>query len=192
MKHKIHIKGFAYALRPVELEDAEFIVEVRTPDHTRFMHQIVRTVEAQREWLERYFQRPSEYYFVVERMGNRSREGLVGLLDFDNKNESAQMGRLVLRPGSFAAAETALLTLRLAFDTFHLDEVWGFTTTENLPMIAYIESCGFERWGAMEVVVGNKPRNAIRFVMTKQRWQTSEKELRELSLRIAQMIEPKR
>jgi RimJ/RimL family protein N-acetyltransferase len=189
MKHDIHLEGYAYALRPVELEDAEFIVELRTPERTAFMQPITRTIEAQIKYLEQQLQRPNEYYFVIHRMRDQQREGLGCLLDVNTTLHSAQWGRLVLRPGSFASAETALLFCRLAFDILHLNEVWGFTTTENLPMIAYSESCGFERSGMMDVIVGGKPRSAIRFVMTKQRWQNSEKKLRELSTHIAQLVQ---
>lgn len=126
MKHNIYLEGHAYSLRPVEFQDAEFIVDVRTPERTRYMHPITRTVEAQRAWLEEYFLRPDEYYFVIQRRHDQKREGLTGLLDFDNTNHSAQWGRLVLRPGSLAAADTALLMLRLAFDVFSLRTVWAY------------------------------------------------------------------
>jgi RimJ/RimL family protein N-acetyltransferase len=181
MKHNIHIEGFAYALRPVELQDAEFIVEVRTPDRTRFMHQIDRTVEAQRRYLEEYYQRPNEYYFVVERRKDRRQEGLMSLLDFDDKGHSAQWGRLILRPDSCAAAETALLTLQLAFDTFDLDEVWGTAVSENTQMIAYVESLGFEDQGSVLIHLDGRAVDGRKHVLTKDRWKMYEKKVSEIA-----------
>jgi RimJ/RimL family protein N-acetyltransferase len=185
MKHNIHMEGFAYGLRPVELEDAEFIVEVRTPDHSRFMHRINRTIEAQREWLENYFQRSNEYYFVIERKKDRRREGLTGLLNFDDKNRSVEWGRFILRPGSFAAAETALLVLRLVFDTFNLHEVWGIDHAENKRMIAYNESLGFERQGVVTLSLNGKTHDGIKFVLTEDRWRIVEKEVAEIARVVA-------
>jgi RimJ/RimL family protein N-acetyltransferase len=191
MKHNIHIEGFAYELRPVEIQDAEFIAEVRTPEHSRFMHQIDRTVEAQRQWLQRYFERPNEYYFVIERRRDRRREGLTGLLDFDDKAHSAQWGRLVLRPGSLAAAEAALLTFRVAFETFRLDEIWGIAVAENTRMIAYVESVGFEHRERLTVQLDGQVVEGRKHVLTKSRWNLHEKEVREIACSIAESLHSK-
>jgi RimJ/RimL family protein N-acetyltransferase len=185
MKHNIRLEGYAYSLRPVELADAEFIVEVRTPERSRFMHRIERTVQAQREWLENYFQRPNEYYFLIERMQDHSREGLTSLLDFDEKHESAQWGRLILRPGSLGAAETALFVLKLAFDTFGLNEVWGPVLAGNAPMIAYVKSLGFECRETVSVPVDGKMVEGIRAVLARDRWSSFEEKVTETARQIA-------
>jgi RimJ/RimL family protein N-acetyltransferase len=191
VKHNIHIEGYAYSLRPVELEDAQFIVEVRTPEHSQFMHWIDRSVEAQRKWLERYFERPNEYYFVVQRKNDGNREGLTGLLDFDERHRSAQWGRVVLRPGSLAAAEMALLILRLCFDIFRLSEVWGVTLAENTQMISYVESCGFEPRELITVHVDGKARDGAKHVLTADRWREFEEKVSQVALRIAQRSTPR-
>jgi RimJ/RimL family protein N-acetyltransferase len=189
MKHGISIEGYAYALRPIELEDAKFVVDVRTPKRTRYMHEIERTVEAQRAWLEEYFARPNEYYFVIQRKQDQEREGLTSLLDFDQANRSAQWGRLILRPGSFAAAETALLMLQLAFDTFGLDEVWGIAVAGNTQMIAYAESFGFEDRERVVVELDGRVVEGIKHVLTKRRWKMYEKKVRENARSIAYSLQ---
>jgi RimJ/RimL family protein N-acetyltransferase len=171
MKHNIRIEGHAYTLRPVELEDAEFIVELRTPERSRFMHRIDSTVEAQREWLERYFQRPNEYYFVIERKRDRNQEGLTSLLDFDGKKGSAQWGRFILRPGSFSAIEATLLTLELAFGMFGLNEVWGVALLENVHLIAFCDLFGFQRSESATLNVDGELRTGTKGVLTKERWE---------------------
>lgn len=188
MRHNILVEGYAYSLRPIELADAEFIVEVRTPDHSRYMHQISRDVEAQREFLEAYFQRPNEYYFVVERIEDRKREGLTRLLDFDNENQSAQWGSIILRPGSFAAIETALLVLKVAFDILPLREVWGVTLNDNRRMIRYVESIGFERRDSVAVQFDCRVVEATKHVLTRDRWARYEKKTREIARSIAEKL----
>jgi RimJ/RimL family protein N-acetyltransferase len=189
MKHDIYIEGYAYALRPIELEDAKFVVDVRTPKRTRYMHEIERTVQAQRAWLEEYFARPNEYYFVIQRKHDQKREGLTSLLDFNQANRSAQWGRLILRPGSFAAAETALLMLQLAFDTFDLDEVWGTAVSENTQMIAYVESLGFEDRGSVLIQLDGRAVGGRKHVLTKARWKVYENKVRESARSIAYSLQ---
>lgn len=185
MKHNIHLEGFAYKLRPVEIEDAEFIVEIRSPERSRFMHQIDRRVEAQRKWLEKYFERPNEYYFVVERKKDGRREGLTCLLNVDAENQSAESGRMVLRPGSLAAPETALCVLRLAFDTFAVHEVWGIALQENKRVLAFNKRLGFERREIVPIQINGKTHSGIRCALTRDRWRAFEKEVTEIASTIA-------
>ena len=53
MKHRITVEGFGYRLRPVRLNDAQFIIDVRLEDTARnkFIHAISRDVKAQEDWL---------------------------------------------------------------------------------------------------------------------------------------------
>jgi RimJ/RimL family protein N-acetyltransferase len=185
MKHDIHIDGYGFSMRPVEMEDAQFIVDVRTPDRSRFMNDIDRTIEAQQAWLQDYFQSPQMYYFVVERNKDRRPEGLARLLDFDDANLSVQWGSLILRPGSLAASETALLILTLAFDKFGVEEVWGVPLKSNKRMIAYIEALGFEQREIVPVPFDGQVVDGTRHVLTKDRWRNFENKVRENARNIA-------
>ena len=181
MRHDIYIKGHRFGLRPIETADAEFIVEVRTPERSAFMQPIVRSVEAQEAFLEAYFQSPNNYYFVIERTDNHQREGLTGLLNFDEQRKSAEWGRHILRPNSLAAAESALLVLRLAFDSFRLDEIWGTVLTSNKRMISYTESCGFTRRRVLKIPVGGEMCDVFEYVLTRAQWPATESSLDDLS-----------
>jgi RimJ/RimL family protein N-acetyltransferase len=186
MKHDIHVQGFAFELRPIEREDAAFIAEVRTPERSSFLHPITRTVEAQQAFLDKYFERPGDYYFVIQRKDISKKEGLTGLLDFDMNKQSAQWGRLILRPGSFAAAETALMMLRLAFDKFLLNEVWGTVHLTNAPMIAYLKSLGFARRSGLQMAIGDTLCDADEYVLTASQWPDLETRLTEIARILAE------
>jgi len=181
MRHDLHIEGYAFGLRPIEYADAEFIVEVRTPERSAFLNPIVRSVEAQQAFLEDYFQTPDDYYFVIERKANRHREGLTGLLAFDDQRKSAEWGRHILRPNSLAAPESALLVFRLAFEWFYLDEVWGTVLTSNKRMISYTESCGLTRRRAMQIPVGGVMRDAFEYVLPRAQWPATQSSLDDLA-----------
>ena len=67
VQHSISLTCVRYRLRPVTLNDAPFIVALRMdPLLNRFVHEVSPLVEDQVVWLERYFLRPDDYYFVVE------------------------------------------------------------------------------------------------------------------------------
>jgi hypothetical protein len=50
MRHDLRLAGHAYGLRPVELDDSEFIVTLRTcdPQRVRYLHPIPPDTEEQR------------------------------------------------------------------------------------------------------------------------------------------------
>ena len=96
----------------------------------------------QRAWIETYFALPDDYYFVVERMSDRKAEGLVGIYDFDRATASAEWGRFVVRPGSRAAVEAALLVYRCGFETLGLDRMVCRTLAANEKVVAFHDSCG--------------------------------------------------
>ena len=68
MKHDLELTGHAFRLRPIELSDAQSIVDLRAsqPGRGQFLHPISDDVRLQEAYLTRYFDIPEDYYFVVE------------------------------------------------------------------------------------------------------------------------------
>lgn len=150
MLHDIAQEGPAFRLRPVRLEDAGFIVELRTmAGHTRFLHPVSQDVEQQRVWLETYFRRPNDYYFVVEERVTQVPVGTVGIYDLDANRETAEWGRWILKPGSLAATEVALLVYRTAFEVLELRSVYCRTIAQNAQVVSFHDSCGLSRSGVL-------------------------------------------
>ena len=83
MKHNITVEGFGYRLRPVEIEDAEFIIAVRLEDakRNRYIHTISEDVNIQKEWIENYLKRENDYYFVIENKITDKPEGLISIYE---------------------------------------------------------------------------------------------------------------
>jgi len=70
MQHDIQIEGFGVRLRPVRMEDAPFIVWLRNLEHARGrVGDSASTQQSQETWLQAYFQRAGDYYFIVETPG---------------------------------------------------------------------------------------------------------------------------
>ena len=142
MKHRYSLDGWCYRLRPVRLSDAQFIIDVRLedPERNRFIHKISEDVGAQERWIENYFQREGDYYFVVENRLTAVPEGLIAF--YDEANGRAEWGRWVLKKGSMAAAESVYLLYRIAFEQAGLNELYCRTITDNASVVSFHTSIG--------------------------------------------------
>ena len=147
MRHDFSLDGRAFRLRPVGIDDAEFIVELRAgdPERTRFLHPVPPDILAQREWLSRYLERDNDYYWVVEGLATRVAEGLVGIYDVNPVARTGEWGRWVVRKGSLAAPESALLIYRTAFEQLKLTSIYCITVAENRRVLSFHDSCGLKR-----------------------------------------------
>lgn len=191
MRHELRIEGFAFRLRPVALDDAQFIVDVRTHEQrSRYLHHTSRDVEEQTKWLKCYLEREGEYYFVIERRLPIRKEGLVVINNFSDSPRSAEWGRWVLVPGSLAAAESALLVYRTAFDVLALDEVFCRTIAENSAVVSFHDSSGLLRRAVMEDYfdLGGPRYAAIEHVLTRERWPVVSETLTTHALRVARRV----
>lgn len=150
MKHKISVEGFGYRLRPVRLSDAAFIIAVRLEDAERnkFIHAISPDVSLQEAWIERYFLREGDYYFVVENRITGEGEGLIGV--YDVKDGKAEWGRWVVKKDSLAAVESVDLAYRAAFEKIGLDELYCRTVQDNAEVVSFHESIGEKTRGVIE------------------------------------------
>lgn len=144
-----HIYGNNIILRNAEIDDAEFIVALRTdPIKGRFLSATSTDVNQQRMWLDKYCRDSGQVYFIIEdRYGERF--GTVRL--YDAQHDSFCWGSWILkegRPNGFAM-ESALMVyqfaLELGFASSHFDvrkeneSVWKF----------------HERFGAVRVAEGS-------------------------------------
>lgn len=142
MKHNYSMDGFAYRLRPIKKTDAQFVVDVRLEDQerNRFIHKISSDVTLQEKWLDDYFEREGDYYFIIENKLTRSPEGLISFYDVcDGK---AEWGRWVIKKDSLAAPESVDLLYRIAFEKAGLKELYCRTLAANESVVAFHNSIG--------------------------------------------------
>jgi RimJ/RimL family protein N-acetyltransferase len=164
VEHSINVTCVRYRLRPVTLEDAAFIVELRSdPVLNRYLHEISPRVEDQAAWLERYFVRPDEYYFVVEDTDSGERHGTIGIYDVEKAAASAEWGRWILKHGSMAALESAWLVYEAGFSKLGLATLSSRTLVENPRVVSFHDSFGASRIGILKdhFLVGGERKSAI-------------------------------
>ena len=137
MKHNIKSNGYSYRLRPVELEDAQFIIDTRLEDaeKSQFVHKISSDVNLQIDWLNNYFERENDYYFVIENLFTGESEGLISI--YNVKDKKAEWGRWVLKSGSLASIEGVNLLYRVAFEKLNLEELYTMTITDNASVVDF-------------------------------------------------------
>jgi RimJ/RimL family protein N-acetyltransferase len=185
LKHDLSLKGHAFTLRPVGVEDAGFIVGLRASRGT-FLNRGATSEAGQREWIERYFARLDDYFFVVERNDDHRAEGLVGIYDIDREDGTAEWGRFVVLQGSRAAVEAALLIYRCGFDVMGLDVLRGRTLADNSQVVSFHDSCGIPRTpGTILIDHDGHLREAIEHVLSKEAWPVVRGRLDAMAARLA-------
>ncbi|RYF66077.1 MAG: N-acetyltransferase, partial [Comamonadaceae bacterium] len=110
MRHDLNLRGLAFGLRPVQDSDAPLLLALRgDPTLNRYLNPTSDRLDDQLAWLQAYYERPGDFYFVVERLHDGRAEGVASIYNVDTVQKTAEWGRWILRPGSFAAPESALL-----------------------------------------------------------------------------------
>jgi len=144
-RHSIGRRGIRFGLRPIADEDAEFIHTLRIDaELSRYLHPISPDLAAQRTWLAEYYERPDDYYFCIVDEVSAEREGAISLYNVDPKTGTAEMGRWILRRGSLAATESALLIYTVGFEELALNRVYCRTVSANEAVVSFHRSCGLK------------------------------------------------
>ena len=180
------MRGLRFELRPVELDDAAFVVALRTSAAGQFLNSAPSSVESQRAWLDAYFRREGDYCFVVQDVASGGAEGLIGLYNIGATSQQGEWGRWILRPGSMAATESALLIYRCAFERLMLQMVFCRTLVENRQVVSFHDSAGLQRMiEPVEILVDDRPRLAVEHYLRRESWPAVRTRLSSLAARWA-------
>lgn len=184
MKHSVTIEGFGVRLRPVRLDDAAFIVWLRNLDHAK--GRIGDTVDeaGQRAWLDKYFTREGDYYFIIETAGGLA-VGAYGI--YDLRGKSAESGRWVIRPEVPAAIPSAMLAFKTSFEILGLDELRVSTVSTNQLVLSLNKKFGFRQTGLTPnaQVISGQPVDLVHFLLDAKDWP----KVREKLLPLAKLAE---
>ncbi len=173
MRHEITIAGPLYRLRPVRIEDASFIVGLRTGQESRrFIHHTDSDVRQQEHWIKRYFEQPNDYYFIVESIETAKPEGTVAIYDFDPDTGMAEWGRWVISPGSSAGIPSMILAFQLAFGKIGVVTLCSHTAVQNGKVIAILERFGMRETRRISkyIRIRDDLYDAVRHEITRAEW----------------------
>jgi RimJ/RimL family protein N-acetyltransferase len=168
MRHDITMRGAAFYLRPVTIDDAEFIVSLRSDENlTRFLPPLTGSVEDQIRWLDSYFQKEGDFYFVICATRDDAPHGLISIYNQNTERNEAEWGRWLVRTGSLAAPESVLLLTKVGFDVLGLKRLYCRSIVDNKGVVSFHQG-----YGAREC---NRIENA--FVIRGQTYQAVEHEI---------------
>jgi RimJ/RimL family protein N-acetyltransferase len=189
MQHEIVLEGRAFRLRPVALPDAAFIADLRSSADSRlkYVHRVDPDPTAQEMWLNEYFDRPGDYYWMVERTSDGRPEGTVSLYNLDESQQTAEWGRWVLRDGSLAAVESSLLVYSAGLDLLNLASVYCLTVADNAGVISFHDSSGAKREALLKnhFSLDGKRFDALRHRVTRAAFPAVKNRLERLSAMVA-------
>ena len=170
MDHSIIVEKFGIRLRPVQLRDAGFILNLRnSPYASGFIGDSAKTEASQKDWLNSYFTRPGDYYFIIELAGNRQEVGTIGI--YAIRDGSGEFGRWIILPGISAAPASQWLIFYAAFDILGLDVVRTTTVESNKNVISILERTGIHFTGTLEpCVIAGSPVNLRVYRTTRAEW----------------------
>ena len=100
MRHDMTLAGFGFRLRPIADADAPLVVDLRgNAKLNRYLHATSQNLDDQLAWFARYYERPGDYYFVVERQDSGASEGLISLYNIDPEVTCGECRRFLHGPG---------------------------------------------------------------------------------------------
>jgi RimJ/RimL family protein N-acetyltransferase len=170
MRHNIHLEGFNLRVRPVQIEDAAFIVWLRNLDYVKGnVGDSAVDIASQEAWLKAYFEREGDYYWIVE-----SLRGIpLGTHGIYNVNgTSAERGRHIMRLEVMAGVPSAALSADWAFGEMGLRELRSWVVATNTEALSIHRKSGFKEVGriAAAQVISGKPVDKVKFLFTAEEW----------------------
>lgn len=167
-------------LRPVTLDDAEFIVRLRNQEQAKgFIHNTSNDVDKQRKWIEDYLQRENEYYWILTDLeGNPY--GTQSFYDYNQEKNEIVVGRWVKMPGFENNAISSHVQLfDFAFNFLKVDAVISDVVSTNKGVIKYHKFLGEKEFYHEYNVegVGDVKVERIWFREDKDTWQVNRAKL---------------
>ena len=171
MKHDISAENFGVRLRPVRLDDAALIVELRNSLHAiRYIGDSAKTVTAQEKWLCDHFEQPDDYNFIIELSQPSKSVGMLGI--YNIQGERGEWGRWVIRPGVLAGSASAWLALHVCYEVLRLRDVYGLIVENNGQVLSFHRRAGYVERGFHPVrrVIGGQSVRMVEMVTSRAEW----------------------
>lgn len=143
------LEGKYINMRPVEIDDAEFIVSIRNDEKKNgYVHAVSTDVSLQEDWIRRQQERADDYYFIIENKEGK-KLGLASIYDVDSKKKQAEFGRWVSWGDPIRNVESVILSFDFAFNELDVDEVYMQTMVANKSVTSFWKNFGVEVKGEL-------------------------------------------
>ncbi len=182
MIHTIVAEGFGIRHRPVRMEDAPFLFWLRNLEHAKGkVGDSAADVASQEAWIEAYFERENDCYFVIETACGVP-VGAWGV--YDMTDESAEIGRWIMQPKTPAAIPSIIPGMDLVFNEFGLHSLRTKVVSSNRRVILLDRQIGFKETHSEPAaqIIGGKPVDLIHMEMKSEDWPQIRKNLMPMAL----------
>lgn len=133
-------KGKCVSLKPVEINDAEFIIALRTQKgNAEYINKTSSYLDDQIAWMEKESQDSSSYYFIIL---NSTSEPIGTISLYNIEDKMGEFGRWICNGSALESLESALLIHQFAFDTLKLKEVYTRTLSDNQKVVSFHRKFG--------------------------------------------------
>ena len=177
MRHSLHAEGFGVRLRPVQMNGCGVHRLAAHQDYVKGrVGDSAPDAASQQKWLETYFQREGDYYFILETLGGIP---LGTNAPVRYIRQKAEWGRYIVRPEVPAALPSAILIFDLAFEKLELRELLARCVSTNLTVHSLVKKWGFRQMETKfaSQVIGGQPVDMIHFVLQAGDWPGCRKRL---------------
>lgn len=184
MNHSVILKNADRILRPVSVDDAEFIVYLRNLPHVKGrINDTSVDIEKQREWIIQYLARPNEWYWIVESVDHKPL-GTTSLYHYDSAKKQIEIGRwAMVKDHGINLIASRVQILDFAFDSIGVDRVVCDVASYNKSVLRYHRLLGEQETGVEKgaFVIEGQSVDMVWFLQTKADWPRN----RERQLRLA-------
>lgn len=146
MKNFQSLCGELVILRAVNMSDCAFITHLRNENKAKFLGGAPQNEEMQKRWMEEYFERDNDYYFVITRRENNERLGLIRAYNF-NKNEYEHGSWIMSAQAKMQETiEGDFLLKKFVFCELGMEVANFVVRPANVRVWRFIKQCGGEIW----------------------------------------------
>lgn len=136
MKYNKKLEGIFTYLKSVEVEDAEFILKLRTDANiSRFLNKTENDIKKQIKWIEEQQIRTNDYYFIIYDKTTDKKVGTYGIYNINN--EQGEFGRFICIDSPVQSIETGLLIADFAFNALNLEKAIASVDISNKKTISF-------------------------------------------------------
>lgn len=131
-------------LREIVVEDAAFVLELRTNENlNKHLSSTQNDLDKQVQFIQNYQQSLEDFYFVI---CNKNNESLGVVRIYDIHDDSFCWGSWIIKPDapSYTAIESALLVYDFAFYALHYKKSHFDVRKENSKVISFHQKLGAE------------------------------------------------
>jgi [ribosomal protein S5]-alanine N-acetyltransferase len=150
------IEGDFIRLQTITEDDANEIFAWRTSESGMYLNQPENySIESQKAWIKNKAQSKSEINYVIIAKESNEKVGMISIIDIDEQNKRAEVGRLLLDAKYLSVSnpfglEALKITYSLVLNDWKLNKIYGTISSANVGMIKLQQYLGMEQEGILK------------------------------------------